>query len=93
MNFSGQQKQLVKPPQRGIFPLDHDGECKIRMREYLQCLDEEKRNHFKCKAFSRAYLQCRMDSDLMAREDLDGVSLSSSSIFFIIFVYNSIFYL
>lgn len=30
MNFSG-GKQYVKPPQRGIFPLDHDAECKPAM--------------------------------------------------------------
>lgn len=30
MNFSG-GKQHVKPPQRGIFPLDHDAECKPTM--------------------------------------------------------------
>ena len=30
MNFSG-SKQTIKPPQRGIFPLDHDSECKPYM--------------------------------------------------------------
>ena len=27
MSFSG-GKQMVRPPQRGIFPLDHEAECK-----------------------------------------------------------------
>ena len=31
MNFSA-GKQFVKPPQRGIFPLDHDAECKPKMK-------------------------------------------------------------
>lgn len=31
MNFSA-GKQFVKPPQRGIFPLDHDAECKTKMK-------------------------------------------------------------
>ena len=31
MNFSS-GKQFVKPPQRGIFPLDHDAECKPKMQ-------------------------------------------------------------
>lgn len=74
MNFSSQQKQIVKPPQRGIFPLDHDGDCKARMKEYLGCLESEKSSHYKCRELSRAYLQCRMDANLMAKEDLDGVS-------------------
>ena len=73
MNFSSQQKQLVKPPQRGIFPLDHDAECKLKMQEYLGCLNQEKSTHYKCRELSRAYLQCRMDADLMAKEDLDEV--------------------
>jgi len=30
MNFSS-GKQFVRPPQRGIFPLDHDSECKKHM--------------------------------------------------------------
>ena len=73
MNFSSQQKQLVKPPQRGIFPLDHDAECKLKMQEYLGCLNQEKSTHYKCRELSRGYLQCRMDADLMAKEDLDEV--------------------
>lgn len=30
MNFST-SKQYVRPPQRGIFPLDHDAECRPYM--------------------------------------------------------------
>ena len=30
MNFSS-SKQNIKPPQRGIFPLDHESECKPYM--------------------------------------------------------------
>ena len=95
MNFSGQQKQVVKPPQRGIFPLDHDGDCKARMKDYLQCLDEEKSSHYKCRDLSRAYLQCRMDSKLMAKEDLDGVSkmhITMALLFSFEFIFCSILY-
>ena len=81
MNFSKQQKQLVKPPQRGIFPLDHDGECKKKMKAYLACLDSEKRNHYKCRERSKDYLRCRMNADLMAKENLDGVSKFFNFIF------------
>jgi hypothetical protein len=31
MNFSG-SKQVIRPPQRGIFPLDHESECKSAMK-------------------------------------------------------------
>ena len=26
------------PPERGSFPLDHDGECTKYMQEYLKCM-------------------------------------------------------
>mmetsp|Transcript_7249 Transcript_7249/g.14318 ORF Transcript_7249/g.14318 Transcript_7249/m.14318 type:complete len:116 (-) Transcript_7249:476-823(-) len=74
MNFSA-GKQFVKPPQRGIFPLDHDAECKTKMKEYLECLKEEKNKHHKCRELSKDYLQCRMDHELMAKENLDEVRL------------------
>ena len=72
--FGGSRVQ-VKAPERGIFPLDHDGECKSSMKDYLLCLNENKRDHFPCKALSRAYSQCRMDRNLMAKEDLDNLGL------------------
>ena len=38
MNFSS-AKQFVRPPQRGIFPLDHDAECKPYMKVRHACID------------------------------------------------------
>lgn len=69
----GSGRIQVKPPERGIFPLDHDGECKVPMKTFLNCLKVNKQDHFPCKEFSKAYLQCRMDHDLMAKEDLKGL--------------------
>mmetsp|Transcript_13149 Transcript_13149/g.16608 ORF Transcript_13149/g.16608 Transcript_13149/m.16608 type:complete len:112 (-) Transcript_13149:335-670(-) len=77
MNFSA-QKQVVKPPQRGIFPLDHDGECRDAMRSYLSCLKTQDDSHHKCRDLSREYLQCRMDRELMAKEDLNTMGFSPS---------------
>jgi len=78
MNFSA-SKQFTKPPQRGIFPLDHDGECKIHMTNYLECLKGEKSQHHKCRELSRDYLQCRMDRQLMAQENLDKMGFSQDA--------------
>jgi len=72
MNFSA-SKQVVRPPQRGIFPLDHYAECKPVMKEYLSCLKDAKDKHHMCREISRQYLECRMERDLMAKEDLDKV--------------------
>mmetsp|Transcript_14881 Transcript_14881/g.18149 ORF Transcript_14881/g.18149 Transcript_14881/m.18149 type:complete len:114 (+) Transcript_14881:77-418(+) len=78
MNFSA-SKQFVRPPQRGIFPLDHDSECKVQMKVYLTCLKDAKQQHHKCRDFSKAYLQCRMDKELMANEDLDQMGYSNDA--------------
>jgi len=78
MNFSS-SKQVVKPPQRGIFPLDHDSECRPPMQEYVACLDERDATHHKCRELSRAYLQCRMENQLMAKENLDGLGFSKDA--------------
>jgi cytochrome c oxidase assembly protein subunit 19 len=67
----GAAKQVVRPPQRGIFPLDHYAECKPSMNFYLDCLKQNKDTHHKCRDFSKDYLQCRMDRDLMSSEDLN----------------------
>ena len=74
MSFSS-GKQHVKPPQRGIFPLDHDSECKPAMEKYLECLKQERDLHYKCRDLSKEYLQCRMERQLMAQEDLNNVSM------------------
>jgi cytochrome c oxidase assembly protein subunit 19 len=79
MNFSS-SKQWVKPPQRGIFPLDHDKECKEYMEIYLSCLKREQQQHNKCRELSKDYLQCRMDRQLMAKEDLNDMGFGDDTI-------------
>ena len=72
----GSAKQVVRPPQRGIFPLDHDRECKPAMEQYLTCLQEHKDTHHHCQEYSKAYLQCRMDHNLMMKESMDSLGFS-----------------
>ena len=72
--FGGKRTQ-VRPPERGIFPLDHDGECRAKMISYLACLEENRQDYFPCREFSKAYLSCRMDVGLMAKEDLKSLGL------------------
>ena len=59
------------PPDKGSFPLDHFGECKEKMEVFMSCLKQSSYNQGACRAQSREYLQCRMDNELMADEDLD----------------------
>ncbi|KAK3498129.1 hypothetical protein B0T13DRAFT_250472 [Neurospora crassa] len=50
------------PPQRGSFPLDHDGECKHVMTTYLACIKRVKGvNEDECRSLAKAYLACRME--------------------------------
>lgn len=72
----GKPKQVVQPPQRGIFPLDHFRECSDPMEKYVQCLKDNREKHHLCRDMSREYLQCRMDRGLMASENLDEMGFS-----------------
>jgi cytochrome c oxidase assembly protein subunit 19 len=72
MNFST-SKQFVRPPQRGIFPLDHDAECRPKMEVSLgfysflslklfvdQCISRNKQIYLEClKASKDVHHKCR----------------------------------
>uniref|UniRef100_A0A7S3LF83 Cytochrome c oxidase assembly protein COX19 n=1 Tax=Amphora coffeiformis TaxID=265554 RepID=A0A7S3LF83_9STRA len=77
-SMSSGKQSVVRPPQRGIFPLDHYGDCQSPMKAYLECLQQHDDAHYHCKEFSRSYLQCRMDHDLMAKENLDQLGFSEA---------------
>ncbi|RPA84668.1 hypothetical protein BJ508DRAFT_205769, partial [Ascobolus immersus RN42] len=52
----------VDRPERGSFPLDHDGECKPVKERYLACLKKAKgTNQMDCRLLAKEYLKCRMD--------------------------------
>lgn len=61
----------VLPPERGSFPLDHYGECKSFMQEYLACLRANKNNNGACRHHSKAYLACRMDQCVCATDPVN----------------------
>ncbi|KAF1911685.1 hypothetical protein BDU57DRAFT_460515 [Ampelomyces quisqualis] len=58
----GQKIHRPNPPERGSFPLDHDGECKEMMQSYLRCIKSHRGlNDPECRNLSKSYLSCRMD--------------------------------
>ncbi|QUC20352.1 uncharacterized protein UV8b_04593 [Ustilaginoidea virens] len=68
------------PPQRGSFPLDHDGECRHVMTKYLACLKGVRgRNDDECRNIAKAYLTCRMDRNLMARDELKNLGFAEAA--------------
>ncbi|GAA5878468.1 hypothetical protein JCM3774_006409 [Rhodotorula dairenensis] len=61
------------PPQKGSFPLDHEGECKDYMVRYLKCMKQNKQTSTDCRHLSKEYLACRMDKGLMERTEWDAL--------------------
>lgn len=74
----GSQRNNVKPPERGVFSLDHDQECKESMTVYLSCLQKNKADHIHCRNFAQEYLSCRMDKGLMRPENFKDLGFQSS---------------
>ncbi|KAL0095463.1 hypothetical protein J3Q64DRAFT_1828581 [Phycomyces blakesleeanus] len=67
------------PPLLGSFPVDHDGECKDFMKNYVKCMRVNKNNNGACREFSKAYLQCRMDKGLMDKDNMDNLGFADMS--------------
>lgn len=65
----GQKTFKPTPPDKGSFPLDHEGLCKKLMIKYMQCLRINDNQNSACREESQNYLGCRMDNNLMAKED------------------------
>lgn len=65
----GQKRFIPTPPDKGSFPLDHENLCKQQMRQYMSCLRKNEVENTQCREFAKEYLKCRMDNNLMAKED------------------------
>ncbi|KAI4700500.1 Cytochrome c oxidase assembly protein cox19 [Alternaria sp. Ai002NY15] len=76
----GQKVQKPNPPERGSFPLDHDGECKDIMLSYLRCIKSHRgTNDPECRGLSKSYLSCRMDRNLMAPDSFKNLGFGEDS--------------
>ncbi|XP_038064620.1 cytochrome c oxidase assembly protein COX19-like [Patiria miniata] len=69
MNF-GQKSFKPRPPDKGSFPLDHDGECKKFKENFMECLRKHHNDNNQCRLQTMEYLQCRMERDLMTKEPM-----------------------
>ncbi|NXU09855.1 COX19 protein, partial [Pardalotus punctatus] len=70
MNFSN-KSFTPRPPDKGAFPLDHFGECKAFKERFMECLRHSGYESAACRQSAKAYLECRMDRQLMANEPLE----------------------
>ena len=78
MSFGGpggrQASFKPSPPERGSFPLDHDGDCKPIIADYLRCLKHVGgQNDQKCRLMAKEYLKCRMEHNLMAPDKMKNL--------------------
>lgn len=73
-----QRKFTPTPPDKGSFPLDHENLCKRVMLQYMVCLRQNQDDNSKCRDKAQAYLQCRMDHNLMAREEWTKLGFDKS---------------
>ncbi|RDX65391.1 hypothetical protein CR513_55955 [Mucuna pruriens] len=78
--FGGNRGLRPVPPEKGIFPLDHMHLCDLEKVEYLNCLKTGAHQSEKCRQFSKKYLQCRMDKNLMAKQDLAELGFKESNV-------------
>ena len=79
-NVFGAKKFKPTPPDKGSFPLDHEGECKQFYLKYMECLSDNERKYGKCKPQSKDYLNCRMQKGLMANESWPSLGFSESEV-------------
>eukprot|EP00850_Spirogloea_muscicola_P002219 SM000008S22308 [mRNA] locus=s8:891257:891853:- [translate_table: standard] len=74
--FGGARGHAPQPPEKGVFPLDHFGECQEEMHAYMACLREHGGEAGRCRQLSKTYLQCRMSKNLMAEQKLSELGFS-----------------
>ncbi|KAE8153476.1 hypothetical protein BDV25DRAFT_149209 [Aspergillus avenaceus] len=73
---AGANPSKPTPPERGSFPLDHEGECKHLIKDYLKCLKLQRGvNDDACRKLAKGYLACRMDKNLMAPDNFRNLGL------------------
>lgn len=72
----GQKVFTPSPPDKGSFPLDHEGLCKKFMIKYMVCLHKNDNDNSMCREEAQYYLGCRMENNLMTKEDWSKLGFS-----------------
>ncbi|UKJ88279.2 hypothetical protein MACJ_000723 [Theileria orientalis] len=68
------------PPDRGSFPLDHEGLCKHSSEKYLDCIKSFNGNSTNCRSLASAYLKCRIENGLLHDEPLTNLGFRDTEI-------------
>ncbi|XP_074579662.1 uncharacterized protein LOC141836141 [Curcuma longa] len=78
-SFGGSRGARPVPPEKGVFPLDHLHECDLEKKEYIACLKSSGYQSETCRHLSKKYLQCRMERNLMAKQDLSELGFRNTT--------------
>jgi cytochrome c oxidase assembly protein subunit 19 len=78
-NLLSSKRFTPTAPDKGSFPLDHEGSCKLYMLRYMSCLTENRDDNSKCRDQAKKYLECRMENNLMAKEDWSKLGFSEAN--------------
>ncbi|OVA08572.1 CHCH [Macleaya cordata] len=76
--FGGNRGARPVPPEKGVFPLDHMHECDLEKKEYISCLKSSGYQSEICRRFSKKYLECRMERNLMAKQDMSELGFGKN---------------
>lgn len=75
----GQKRFTPVPPDKGSFPLDHESVCKRQMIDYMKCLREHRDDSSSCRNHAKEYLHCRMNNNLMTKEEWKSLGFSEKT--------------
>lgn len=67
--MTNQRFSSKEPPILGAFPLDHEGDCKALVAQYLECMRSSIASEGGCKKLMKSYLECRIKNGLMDEID------------------------
>ncbi|VDL85909.1 unnamed protein product [Schistocephalus solidus] len=72
------QRLTVNPPEKGSFPLDHQGLCQSMRDGWISCMKESGWDSSKCRTEAAAYLRCRMENNLMDQEEIQRLGFNEN---------------
>ena len=70
------RRGVTAKPDRGVFPIDHHGQCDTYMEIFTDCLKQMNGWNTMCRQKMKNYLKCRVRKNLMTREDFDATGFS-----------------
>ncbi|EDO07225.1 Cytochrome c oxidase assembly protein COX19 domain protein [Babesia bovis T2Bo] len=80
MSASHVPRLTAIPPDRGSFPLDHEGLCKDVSERYLRCVKQLRGNAFDCRSLAAEYMKCRIENNLLVEEPLSNFGFREKDI-------------